>query len=54
MEGEVHIIPVGHARDHAWEIYKKKFPFVVDFELRSRAVSCIVLCQSGFGWLITV
>ncbi len=32
MEGEVHIIPVGHARDHAWEIYKKKFPFVVDFE----------------------
>jgi uncharacterized protein YhbP (UPF0306 family) len=32
MEGEAHLIPLGAARDHAWEIYKKKFPFVVEFE----------------------
>lgn len=32
MEGETHLIPIGPARDHAWEIYKKKFPFVVEFE----------------------
>ena len=32
MEGEVNLIPLGPAREHAWEAYKAKFPFVVEFE----------------------
>ena len=32
MEGEVHLIPISPAREHAWEIYKEKFPFVIEFE----------------------
>lgn len=32
MEGSVTAIPAGPERDAAWETYKAKFPFVVDFE----------------------
>ena len=32
MEGEVHHLPTGSGRKHAWEVYKAKFPFVVEFE----------------------
>jgi uncharacterized protein YhbP (UPF0306 family) len=32
MEGEVNLIPLGPARERAWELYKAKFPFVVEFE----------------------
>lgn len=32
MEGSVSAIPAGPERDAAWETYKAKFPFVVDFE----------------------
>jgi uncharacterized protein YhbP (UPF0306 family) len=32
MEGHVHHLPAGPGREHAWEVYKAKFPFVVEFE----------------------
>jgi uncharacterized protein len=32
MEGSVGAIPAGPERDAAWETYKAKFPFVVNFE----------------------
>jgi uncharacterized protein YhbP (UPF0306 family) len=32
MEGLVSAIPAGPEREAAWETYKAKFPFVVDFE----------------------
>lgn len=32
MEGEVNLIPLGPSREHAWELYKTKFPAVVEFE----------------------
>ncbi len=32
MEGEVHHLPAGPGRERAWEVYKAKFPFVVEFE----------------------
>lgn len=32
MEGAAHLIPTGPARERAWELYKAKFPFVVEFE----------------------
>jgi len=32
MEGSVSAIPAGAERDAAWETYKAKFPFVVDFQ----------------------
>ena len=32
LEGEVNLIPLGPAREHAWEVFKTKFPFVVEFE----------------------
>jgi uncharacterized protein YhbP (UPF0306 family) len=32
MEGSVSAIPAGPERDRAWETYKAKFPFVVNFE----------------------
>lgn len=32
MEGEVDLIPAGPARDHAWELYKVKFPFALEFQ----------------------
>lgn len=32
MEGEAAIIPLGPARERAWEVYKAKFPFVAEFE----------------------
>ena len=33
MEGEVHRIPPGMGRERAWEVYKAKFPFVIEFAL---------------------
>ncbi len=32
MEGDANLIPLGPARERAWEAYKAKFPFVVEFE----------------------
>ena len=32
MEGSVSAIPAGPEREAAWETYKAKFPFVVEFE----------------------
>ena len=32
MEGSVGVIPPGPERDAAWDTYKAKFPFVVEFE----------------------
>ncbi len=32
MEGDAAIIPLGPARERAWEVYKSKFPFVGEFE----------------------
>jgi uncharacterized protein YhbP (UPF0306 family) len=32
MEGEVDLIPAGPARDHAWELYKVKFPSALEFQ----------------------
>ena len=32
MEGQVDLIPSGPARDHAWELYKVKFPFALEFQ----------------------
>ncbi|MBI3240906.1 MAG: pyridoxamine 5'-phosphate oxidase family protein [Chloroflexi bacterium] len=32
MEGRVHHLPAGPGREHAWEVYKARFPFVVEFE----------------------
>jgi uncharacterized protein YhbP (UPF0306 family) len=32
MEGIVSLVPAGHGRARAWEVYKAKFPFVVEFE----------------------
>ena len=32
MEGRVEIIPAGTAWERAWQVYKAKFPFVVEFE----------------------
>ena len=32
MEGEVSLIPLGPARERAWEVYKAKFPFAIEFE----------------------
>lgn len=32
MEGDVRPIPAGPERERAWQIYRIKFPFVVEFE----------------------
>lgn len=32
MEGHVHHLPAGPGREHAWEVYKARFPFVAEFE----------------------
>lgn len=32
MEGEVSLVPAGTSWERAWEVYKAKFPFVVEFE----------------------
>jgi len=32
MEGEVSLIPLGPARERAWEVYKAKFPSALEFE----------------------
>ena len=32
MEGAASLIPAGHGRARAWELYESKFPFVAEFE----------------------
>jgi uncharacterized protein YhbP (UPF0306 family) len=31
LEGDASLIPLGPGREHAWEVYKTKFPFVSEF-----------------------